>query len=191
MKRPLYVILAVAVVAVLVVGIVQTGGNQDSQGGRGPAPAAAGKALAGSPPALAALHHDANALLPAAGFDARLLALRGHPVVVNVWGSWCGPCREEFPIFERVSVERGPPRGVRRDRHPGREGQGRRLPRRAPGRLPQLPGLRRRAGQGHRPDRARPATVFIDARGKRTYLHQGKYLTDAALKADIRRYTGA
>jgi thiol-disulfide isomerase/thioredoxin len=29
---------------------------------------------------------------------ARLGGLRG-PMVVNVWGSWCGPCKEEMPIF--------------------------------------------------------------------------------------------
>lgn len=31
------------------------------------------------------------------GAPLKLSALRGHPVVVTFWGTWCPPCREEFP----------------------------------------------------------------------------------------------
>ena len=40
-------------------------------------------------------------------FDQRLTALEGHPVVINKWASWCGPCREEFAAFQQVSVALG------------------------------------------------------------------------------------
>jgi len=31
-----------------------------------------------------------------------LAAYRGRPVVVNFWGSWCAPCKEEAPVLEGV-----------------------------------------------------------------------------------------
>src|SRR5512146_455040 len=31
------------------------------------------------------------------GGRVKLSALRGHPVVITFWGTWCPPCREEFP----------------------------------------------------------------------------------------------
>ena len=42
------------------------------------------------------------ALETADGEVIRLSELRGRPVVVNLWASWCTPCREEMPALERV-----------------------------------------------------------------------------------------
>lgn len=38
-----------------------------------------------------------------AEFDGILVGLRGTPVIVNVWASWCAPCRTEMPLLERAS----------------------------------------------------------------------------------------
>lgn len=36
------------------------------------------------------------------GMDVSSLGVR--PVVINIWASWCGPCRREMPLLQEVSV---------------------------------------------------------------------------------------
>jgi cytochrome c biogenesis protein CcmG, thiol:disulfide interchange protein DsbE len=44
--------------------------------------------------------------LPAfGGPPVALTGLRGHPVIVNFWASWCVPCREEAPQLEAIWKE--------------------------------------------------------------------------------------
>ena len=38
-----------------------------------------------------------------AGDYRKLSELRGKPLIINVWASWCGPCREEMGSLERLS----------------------------------------------------------------------------------------
>ena len=37
----------------------------------------------------------------------KLSAFHGKPLVINVWASWCGPCREEMGSLERLSRRYG------------------------------------------------------------------------------------
>ena len=46
------------------------------------------------------------ALLDPQGEPVRLSDLRGRPVVINFWATWCEPCREEMPALQRLYAER-------------------------------------------------------------------------------------
>lgn len=40
------------------------------------------------------------------GGQVALQSYAGKPTVINLWASWCPPCRREMPVFEQVQKER-------------------------------------------------------------------------------------
>jgi thiol-disulfide isomerase/thioredoxin len=158
-----------------------------------PSPAEAKRALAGSPAPLAALHRQANEVLEGGeeAFAQRLAALRGRPVVVNAWASWCGPCRDEFPLFQRAAVGYG-----KRVAFVGVDVEDTAEHANAFLRdhwiaYPSYADKQRDIAREIGVSTGYPTTVFYDRDGKRAFIHQGPYRDEAALTADIRRYAQA
>jgi cytochrome c biogenesis protein CcmG, thiol:disulfide interchange protein DsbE len=184
----------VAVVVVLVIGLSQAG-NGKSEGGGKSAGGACGDIpaqLAGAPAPLADLHKQGCALLDGGSkaFKARLAALKGHPVVVNKWASWCGPCRAEFPLFQKASVTLGKQVAFVGVNSNDNFADAASFLKRYPVSYPSYKDPSNEVAQVFNGVIAFPTTVFYDASGKLQYLHNGQYRDEASLRRDIKRYAG-
>lgn len=159
--------------------------------GDAPAPASLRELRPGKPPSspqLREIKAQANQLLDGGteAFEARLTDLRGHPIVVNQWASWCGPCRYEFPFFQRLAAEYGD-----RVAFLGVDSQDSRDD--AEEFLAEFPtpyphyfdpdGSVARIFEG---GRAFPTTAFYSAAGELTETHLGAYTEQDQLEEDVR-----
>ena len=140
------------------------------------------------PKALAANRAEANVILEEGSLDAKLEELRGHPIVVNQWASWCPPCREEFPFF-RASAEAHADTvafvGIdMQDERGAAEGFLAEEPVPYPTVFDPDAEQIRSLGGGV----VSPTTVFIDSSGKVVSTFQGAYVSQEKLDADIDRF---
>jgi|HigsolmetaAR202D_1030399.scaffolds.fasta_scaffold08804_2 thiol-disulfide isomerase/thioredoxin len=182
-RTVLVVAAAVALAVVVAVGLVQAG----SDGGDDTFSMSVTEqreALAGAPAPLAALHAQAGEIVEGS-LSGRLRELRGHPVVINKWASWCGPCALEMPIFARVAVKYGKRVAflglATKDSRSGAERFLSRHPVSYPSYWDPKERLAREVGAGT----YFPTTVFIDARGRTQLVHQGPFPDAATLEKAI------
>jgi cytochrome c biogenesis protein CcmG, thiol:disulfide interchange protein DsbE len=147
-------------------------------------------ALSGAPAPLAKLHRQADELLPggATAFKRRLRELRGYPVVVNKWASWCPPCRAEFPFFQRQAEKRARKVAFLGVDSQDNDGDAREFLREFPVPYPSYKDPDLGVAGVFNGVQAFPTTAFYDSKGKVAFVHQGGYATERKLAEDIERY---
>jgi thiol-disulfide isomerase/thioredoxin len=120
--------------------------------------------------------------------EGKLADLRGYPVVVNQWGSWCPPCRAEFPAFGEsaeahadevafVGVDIQDDRGAAED-----------FLEEFPVPYPSIYDRDAEAVFSIGWTQVSPTTWFIDERGEIVHQRPGAYADRESLEADIRRF---
>jgi cytochrome c biogenesis protein CcmG/thiol:disulfide interchange protein DsbE len=180
-------VVAVAV-ALAVVGLPACGSSGGA--GQGSKPPDYAKALAGAPGPLAALYEQGGELLSGGqeAFEKRLAELRGHPVVVNKWASWCGPCRAEFPFFQHLSAKFGKRVAFVGVDSNDSSSAARTFLKEFPVPYPSYSDPGQDIAQLTKATVGFPGTTFYDERGNIAYVRQGQYASEPDLAADIRRY---
>ena len=190
MRRALWILGALALAAALAIGISQAGGGDDEPAA---APATTDMtSLAGAPAPLATLHRAAGEITPADTdrYARQLRELRGYPVVVNAWASWCGPCKLEFPFFRAAATRLGKRVAFIGLNVSDNRGDAKAFLAKQPVPYPHLEDGDGRIVQRTGAAGGLPATVFYDKDGRRAFIHQGGYRSERDLLDDIERYVG-
>jgi cytochrome c biogenesis protein CcmG/thiol:disulfide interchange protein DsbE len=184
-KRWTFCTLALAIACLA--ALAGCGEDDDGAGSRTPDYE---RALAGAPKPLAALHEQANELLPGGveAFERRVTQLRGYPIVVNQWASWCGPCRLEFPYFQQAAARFGKRVAFLGVDSQDSDDAAKTFLEEAPVPYPSYTDPGKEIGEVLEATRGLPDTSYYDAEGRLVYTKQGPYADRAELIADIRRY---
>lgn len=194
MKRRLQAAAVIGAVVLAVGAIVLVGASGDSgdPGSGNPESMAVDyeTALADAPPNLAALYERGNELVDGGvdAYEAQLDELRGFPVVVNKWASWCGPCRFEFPFLQELAAERGTEVAFLGINSNDSEDAARTFLDEFPVPYPHFSDPGHEVGDLLEGAREFPVTAFYDSDGQIAFVHRGGYSSKDDLAADIDRH---
>jgi thiol-disulfide isomerase/thioredoxin len=146
--------------------------------------------LRGAPAPIASLHAEANELLDGGedAFKARLAKLKGHPVVVNKWASWCGPCRAEFPHFQRQAVSLAKRVAFVGVNSNDNGGDARDFLEEYPVPYPSYVDGDLKVAQLFKCPQCFPTTAIYDSKGEQVHVKYGQYDDEEELAADLERY---
>jgi thiol-disulfide isomerase/thioredoxin len=124
------------------------------------------------------------------GHDSRvnMRALGGTPYVVNLWASWCLPCRQEMPEFQKVYTSLKGRVGFLGVDTKDFERPARESIQRAAVSYPSVFDPDERIKRAVN-TRSLPATIFLNADGTIASVHVGE-LTEAELRESIRKHLG-
>jgi thiol-disulfide isomerase/thioredoxin len=119
--------------------------------------------------------------------EDRLAELRGYPVVVNQWASWCPPCRAEIPLFQHAAQQyQGRVAFLGIDMQDGR-GPAEDFLSELPMPYPSIWDPDAAAISSLGGGQVSPTTALVDERGNVAFTRQGQYPDLPTLRADIER----
>jgi peroxiredoxin len=107
------------------------------------------------------------------GENVRLKEYRGQVVLVNFWASWCGPCRQEMPLLDRIQ-KRYEPAGftVLGVNVEGKRDKAMKIAKKVNVSFPLLIDQEQQVSEAYGVD-AMPFTVLVDRDGRVAYIHRG------------------
>ena len=174
-------------VILLVVGLVALAPGGGEGGSSAPSPTLSSKQRGSLPKQIAQNVAQANRVVDTP-LSEELDSLRGVPVVVNQWASWCPNCKFEFPFFQTDSKRFGKQVAFLGLDSQDDQGDAEDFLKEYPVPYPSVfdQGASEAASIGA--GQSWPTTVFIGPDGQVVNVHIGAYATEGQLRADIERY---
>jgi cytochrome c biogenesis protein CcmG/thiol:disulfide interchange protein DsbE len=190
--RPRRYLIAAALFVVVALFLAACGGDERVEGtpDSGAAQPSSQVPTEGLPPALARNVKQGDQIVGKGkdAFAEQLRKLRGHPVVVNQWASWCPNCRFEFPFFANAAKRhRDEVAFVGLDSQDD-QGSAEAFLEEFPVGFPSVFDPDAEVAAAYGGGQAWPTTMFFDRTGELVHVKIGAYAAAGLLEQDIERW---